>query len=368
MKTSTVTPQQQHEQRLRAEAMRKREDEELAAAIAMSLKDQGGYYEDESYDDGAQETVDNPSKSAEDLQQQIYNTQQEIKLSQAQAAIDSVDGELLSWLDQFQIKFQYDSTSADRQKMNFSLLFPAGMGPMIAGFNNQKIKLVASNSGCVVEMKYEGGEAAIPGKKESQEVVRKAGMVSLCGSEDDIAAAVMLLDADLRGSELFQGINKASGGALFARKGANGQDIKTAPTKPTQDTPPPKPRSQDSYKQPQGQYQPQSFPPSAPKSSQPPTKPSSSNSPGYNIPGVNSVGAPVKPMEPLNEFNFPTPGQAAQMVKPTKKQLELEQQQQLYDQQILQQQRELAQKDKSCKQTSPLPQPKEPQQQQGIYI
>jgi hypothetical protein len=80
-----------------------------------------------------------------------------------QAAIDSVDGELLSWLDQFQIKFQYDSTSADRQKMNFSLLFPAGMGPMIAGFNNQKIKLVASNSGCVVEMKYEGGEAAIPG-------------------------------------------------------------------------------------------------------------------------------------------------------------------------------------------------------------
>jgi hypothetical protein len=95
------------------------------------------------------------------------------------------------------------------------------------------------------------------GKKESQEVVRKAGMVSLCGSEDDIAAAVMLLDADLRGSELFQGINKASGGALFARKGANGQDIKTAPTKPTQATPPPKPQpqanpSQDSYKQPQG--------------------------------------------------------------------------------------------------------------------
>jgi hypothetical protein len=64
----------------------------------------------------------------------------------------------------------------------------------------------------------------------NKEVVRRAGKVCMSGSEDDIAAAVMLLDADLRGSELFQGINQASGGALFARKGANGQDIKTAPT------------------------------------------------------------------------------------------------------------------------------------------
>jgi hypothetical protein len=75
-----------------------------------------------------------------------------------------VEGEILSWLDQFQIRFQYESTSSDKRLMNFSLLFPAGMGPMIAGFNNQKLKLVARSSGCVVDMKYEGGEDALPGR------------------------------------------------------------------------------------------------------------------------------------------------------------------------------------------------------------
>jgi hypothetical protein len=107
----------------------------------------------------------------------------------------------------------------------------------------------------------------------NKEVVRRAGKVCMSGSEDDIAAAVMLLDADLRGSELFQGINQASGGALFARKGANGQDIKTAPTKTTQaaPTPPTMPQPLDSFKQPQGTpYQPQPSPPTVPKLSQAP--------------------------------------------------------------------------------------------------
>jgi hypothetical protein len=152
--------------------------------------------------------------------------------------------------------FQFQGSSLGGQVMDFALSFPAGMGPMIAGFNNQKLMQISKRSGCDVTVDYESDA-------DDNEEARRAGRVNISGSEDDVSTAVMLLDADLRGSELFQSINRATNGSLFDKPKQPEVPTPQVPvpkvSAPTP-TPTPAPTPQPNY----SNFRPATSPPQAP--------------------------------------------------------------------------------------------------------